>query len=783
VARQGSRLGFDGVGELVAHLDRWAARDLQTPEQWADALTSSTAWLDYSPRNQVLLASYGASGPVAGAETWRLVPSTHDARTCSVRAGEHGYPVRVPITPSAPSRGPTPMRAADRFEWRSVFAIDQLARRPAPDALRPADIPSGLTDPETLHRATRQVAAATVRGRPPRAAGPAEVLLDATTRLRRSSKRPTLDGPVANQVVWLVLDRVGQAPSADPPPFDPSTLRPRERWERLQDVLDATRRLTAGLGAAIGVDLTASPLPRMTVLEAEVSPGRLAPSELARLPIGRWANVGPYAAVEWDALGETGVGAGAIFRLNQTAYLAAVETGDGASWRLVDADRRTGAGHIVAGTTDTLLDARHDAVTAVADRYPAISPDIGPQTPDAKGRLWEPMPGEGTTSATVRRLGDDVTLCVMPGPGGRWMPSVWASGEVSRLPLAKTEEEARSAAELAGRRALAVAEPTTQPPATGPPLDDRVASLIESDDYSRDALAAVVDGYLNPPELDQLTTTHDPQEMAEALGHAGLTPQRAVDVLRVEGFPPDQVAIVIPTTGMTMADGIAALHDGWNMSRADAAQALGATAAEMRDAGCTPREIMAARPRDVLRSLPDDPHLWQLAATTMANAGHDNSTVAGHLVDHAPTAVAFAAGLTSAIEDPTAGLSAAVQRQATAEHLAAAASAYDLSPEETGNLLVGVGCASEMTLDALASRCDGDIDHAAETGSRIGIGPSVIENWRHPTQADVTRISGSDDLLGPEETAALLAALPPPGSPSRTADLVVGLDARLEDDL
>ena len=71
----------------------------------------------------------------------------------------------------------------------------------------------------------------------------------------------------------------------------------------------------------------------------------------------------------------------------------------------------------------------------------------------------------------------------------------------------------------------------------------------------------------------------------------------------------DRVATVIPTLGMTVAEGIHALHDGWELSRPDAAQVLGATAAEMRDAGCSPKEIMAARPRDVLRSLPDDPVL------------------------------------------------------------------------------------------------------------------------------------------------------------------------------
>ena len=65
---------------MAAHLDRWAAGALDTPTGWVDALVGSQSWLDYSARNQVLLASYGADGPVAGPETWRLVPSTTDGR-------------------------------------------------------------------------------------------------------------------------------------------------------------------------------------------------------------------------------------------------------------------------------------------------------------------------------------------------------------------------------------------------------------------------------------------------------------------------------------------------------------------------------------------------------------------------------------------------------------------------------------------------------------------------------------------------------------------------------
>ena len=98
MAHNGQRIEFPTLQAMTAHLDRWAATSLTSPEQWEDALIGTRSWLDYSARNQVLLASYGVDGPVAGPETWRLVPSTTEGRGCAIRAGEHGHPVRVPIT-------------------------------------------------------------------------------------------------------------------------------------------------------------------------------------------------------------------------------------------------------------------------------------------------------------------------------------------------------------------------------------------------------------------------------------------------------------------------------------------------------------------------------------------------------------------------------------------------------------------------------------------------------------------------------------------------------------
>jgi hypothetical protein len=146
MARQVRRISFDSFADMASHLDAWASSSLTDAVAWEDALVGTQSWLDYSARNQVLLASYGVDGPVAGVETWRLVPSTHEDRGCAVRSGEHGFPVRVPITtggtePDPYLGGSRPTRAAvERWEWRPVFSIDQLARRPAPDALVPVDV-------------------------------------------------------------------------------------------------------------------------------------------------------------------------------------------------------------------------------------------------------------------------------------------------------------------------------------------------------------------------------------------------------------------------------------------------------------------------------------------------------------------------------------------------------------------------------------------------------------------------------------------------------------------
>lgn len=786
MARRTQGFEFSSFADMARHLDRWASSALVSGDAWEDVLVSSGSWLDYSARNQVLLASYGADGPVAGAETWRLVPSSVEGRGCSVRAGEHGLPVRVPVTTAGVEPDPfvggvrATRAAVERWEWRPVFELAQLARRPAPGALSPPGLSDGLTGPaagEEFLAAVRRVGTATVRGRLSRSSDPERVLADAAVRLRRSSKRPALDRVLGSQVAWLVADRVGLASADRPPSFDPSGLAPRERWERLQDVLDPARKLTAALGVQVGVDLTASPLPRMEVVDDRVvSAGRrhrLPRASFEQLPVGRWVSVGPYTEAEWSARGEVGSGRGAFLRLNASAYIAAVEHGDSAAWRLEDVATRTGNGRLAAGTSTSLEAAQADSVAVLADRYPVLSTGSAVVLDAAElgaGRSeWQAMPGEGRSAAELRHLDDDVTVYVIPGPGGRWMPAVHhgPSGSMERLASTRTIDEARTAAELAGHRTIRAMTFTT--PTS---FDAAVAALAAGSEYSRSELVVAAGPRLEPEDRARLTTA-EPPELVELLGAAGVSAASTVAVLDAERVDPQVVARLLPTVGVPIADSVRVLHERWDVPRATSATWLAATAVEMRDAGCSAAEIVALRPVEVLRTLPDDPELWRLAAATMTTSGHPPAVVAGHLVSHAPSLDAFASGLAAGIEDPSVGLGVAATRGASGEQLAAASEAYGLSPSAAAVAVTDAGAEPSQVLDMVSARCDHDLDAVAEIAGGVGIDASSMERWMNPAPTVTSLVAAIDG----DDAAALLAALPAPSASPAEFDPARMLDA------
>jgi hypothetical protein len=184
VARNPRRLSFESASDMARHLNGWSALSLTGPEQWTDALVASRQWLDYSARNQMLLASYGVDGPVAGRETWRLVPSTSDERPCAVRAGKHGWPVRVPITTGGSEPDPLPVRhppvaVADRAV-RVAARVRGRPARPPTHTRRPR--PSGSTRPAPRPDRRRHVPRRHPQGGPHHRAGPAPRLGATPTR-------------------------------------------------------------------------------------------------------------------------------------------------------------------------------------------------------------------------------------------------------------------------------------------------------------------------------------------------------------------------------------------------------------------------------------------------------------------------------------------------------------------------------------------------------------------------------------------------------------------------
>lgn len=367
--------------------------------------------------------------------------------------------------------------------------------------------------------------------------------------------------------------------------------------------------------------------------------------------------------------------------------------------------------------------------------------------------------GDPKPAAGLRHLTDQVTLYVIPGSAGQWMPAVHSgtTGALERLPLTATVDEARNAAELAGQRAsraLAAANPAG--------LDEIVTDLAGSADYTRADLTALIAHRLDDPDRQRLDDP-SPTELVEILGHAGLTPAATVAVLHAEEAAADSVAPLLATIGIPMPDAIDILRTRWDLTGVEAATSLGATAADMRAAGCTSTDVMATHPTDSLQDLCDDPHQWELAAGTMAGAGLRPHVVAAHLVAHAPSLNAFATALTVGIDDADHGLTTAARVGATGDQLAAASEAYGLSPIQAAAALYDAGIAPDVVLDTLDARCDHDTDTTVGIAQGLGIGGDTIGAWQHPSMvAAVTSIGDRDDA------EALLALLPPPGPSAET---------------
>ncbi|MCU1395343.1 MAG: hypothetical protein JWM34_3771 [Ilumatobacteraceae bacterium] len=720
------RFDEDDPRPMFRHLDQWSRSSLTSPEAWGSMLERCDQWADYSARNQVLLASYGVVGPVAGSATWDRVPSTEPGRGCAVRTGERGLPVRVPVVEATEGgsdrtrSGAASVSAAASHRWEPVFALEQLARRPASGALEPPPVPR-LSNADWLEAV--RVASGRMLGRTPRKIDDPGVQLGALAgRVWHGSGRVRLDEQLRAQAGWLVASRVGRAD--DPiPAFDPSSLSSRERWRTLVDVRHATGQVLSAVSFALESDLAASMLPRHAeVDDRSVVPGRrnyLAPADVRALPLAVWVEAGPYTKGEWLSRGIGGAaGRGAFMRVNERSYLAAYETRTGAMWRLETTGRGAHNGLVAEGSSDTLDDAKDGARQALAERYPAIADavDVGyARTVVSPACGWVPL-ADGRDGRTEQRTFDErVAAMVSPGPGGRWQTWTCVDGTNRQGPLAADSVTAKTVADGMARGAL------MELAAVSPDRADALVRDLATSDgvWRREAMVAVIGHRLTDADRAQLATTESADQLVRQMLNVGvLSSSTMLSVLRAEGVDAATVAGLIPTLGTPIADAVRTIHHDWGMDRLEIGSALGATNEELRAAGCSAVELLAAGPREELRRLDSREQTWMQAAPMLLEAGFTPGQAVAHLAAHAPTPETFAAGVVTIVDDPVEAFALAARR-ATTEDLVALSERFTLSPQETAETLATACVTARTAIEVIHERCEQDFARTVEIGAEL----------------------------------------------------------------
>lgn len=761
---------------MLAHLDRWAGSELATPEQWADVAQRAGQWADYSPRNQVLLASYGVVGRVAGEATWAQVPSVEEGRAVAVRAGEHALVVRVPIVGDAAAARSSRMArvgvsesVASGFGWEPVFAAEQLARRPHPDAVAPIPVPP-MSDNE-WSETVRAASAAIVGKRPRSVHNPGSQLRDLAAAVPLRANRAALPAVVAEQVGWLVADRAGRA-EGPMPSFDPSGLAPRERWRLLEDTRLVTDRLSTAISGVMGVDLSASPLPRWSASDdREVAPERrnyLSRAEVGGLPPGVWSEVGPYTSVEWSARGrEDAVGRAAFLRATPRSYLAVYETSGGARWALETAGRGPHLGLVAEGEAPSFVAARADARSALRDRFPEVA-----RTVDASlaAPVLSPTSGwvaldNGRDDRTMQRTFDDqVGAVIAPGPGGRWETWTSVDGTLTQAAdLAPTAADAQAQAEGLAYQALVGRA------ATNPAIADRlVAEAADSPTtWDRSLLNSVVGPALTDADADRLV---DPAatalELVELLANSGrVGPSTIVAVLHAEGVDTATVAGLAHDIGLPVATAIHEIATRWERPRPEVGELLSATREELRDAGATVTELLAHSPAATLRTLDMRPETWERLGPTLMESGFDAVTALRHVADHAPSAETMAVAAVSIVDasdfpsgqDPADVVLAVIGRRVTPADLAAVTEVFGLNPADAAIALRQAGVPEAETIHTVVERVDGD--HTAARGiltDTLDIDSATFDRAMAPA---IDNVISFRPIEAPSANADLLNAL------------------------
>jgi hypothetical protein len=364
-------------------------------------------------------------------------------------------------------------------------------------------------------------------------------------------------------------------------------------------------------------------------------------------------------------------------------------------------------GLVAEGPADILAAAKDGARAALHDRYPdaakAVESDrstavIGPH------HGWVVVEG-GRDDRSQRRVFDErVAAMVSPGPGGRWQ--TWASvdGTPRQGPLVANPDTARSTAEELARGAL------MQLAAVAP---DRANAMIHDlattpEGWDRARLVEIVGHRLTDTDRTELASTTDADRLVGLMRNTGvLAPATMMRVLHAEHVDAATVVDCVPALGIPIPDAMRLLHDDWQLDRLDTGQALGATVDELREAGCTAAEMLAAAPREELRRLDTREHTWELVAPTLLEAGYSPAEAVAHLAAHAPTPATFAAGVTTIIDDPVTAFTYARGRAGLDDGVALS-ERFDLDPSQAASVLRSAGWPLDQAATVIEARCTDD---------------------------------------------------------------------------
>ncbi len=458
-------------------------------------------------------------------------------------------------------------------------------------------------------------------------------------------------------------------------------------------------------------------LPRHDLVDDRtVAAGRrnyLSPADVRGLPIGVWVEAGPYTRGEWLARGVAGaVGVAAFLRVNGRSYLAAYETRTGAMWRLETSGRGAHLGLVAEGSVETLAEAKDGARAALQERFPEVaravepagaSSVIGPQ------HGWVAIEGGRDARSQRRVLDERVSAMVSPGPGGRWQTWATVDGSPRQGPLVADIDAARVAAEGVARGAL------MELASYAPDRANRIVHDLATSagPWDRTPLVQIVGHRLTDVDRGELADTREAGRLVELMRSTGvLAPETMTRVLRAEDFGAATVTALVPALGLPIPDAVRLLHDEWRVDRLDVGSALGATADELRAAGCTAAEMLAAAPREELRRLDTRESTWELVGPTLLEAGYTAGEAVAHLAAHAPTPATFAVGVTSIVDEPIAAFVYA-RTHAGPDDLAALGERYELAPTDTARVLLHAAYPTGRAIDVMTIRCDGDQSLAA----------------------------------------------------------------------